>query len=820
MTDDKIRLKELIELFLKYGKWAIVEHVAQKILEYGENRVALKALSQSLERLSRVKEAIPVWEELLKIDRFDADVAKKLSFAILEEDSAKSIQYMKMSVEGFIKNSEFDELSDLWSKLIKAAHDDLTFFERVERMLVELKRSDLAAEMLRELYEYYEDLDVDIALEILKRILKYSPNDIASRKALVMMYTKKYGEHSQFEHFIKISRLNDFGVPVNSGIESFENNIVFDKGNYVFHRSWGLGVISDIDSEKIIIDFKTKENHQMSVQMALQSLMPVTADHLYVMQHNDPEVAKSLFVENILEFFTILLKSYHGEITVATIKKELIPAYLEQKNWSKWWSKTKTVLKKDPLFGFSDKKKDLLFLREKPVTFADELLNNFSKAASFSSKLNYAIEFVNNVEQKDGAEIAQFFVDFFQKASGEGSNTKLILSYFILRSLTKFIDEKSLKLSQIKTKVIDFIKTSKELPLISIKISSYDYKKDFVDLIEDIREDWIEVLTELLFETPVRIHRYIINLLIRARAYRQINDFIGKIINSGKQFPEIFLWVSKSIFTKAWDYQWLDYSKKELTLAHFRVINELKRVEIGKNRLKNIALDIVFENESLVLNEVVAEGEAEFLSKLYDILISAGYLEEAYLEKFINAVKSKFADFEPTKDISSGDDLNIGEEELIVTQAGLEKKREELNKMVHVEMVQLSKELSKAADLSGDMRENVDYNALLEKQSILKLSISRLDADLKRAKVIDIGAVSTETVRVGTVVEVSSIKGKETIKYAILGPWDADFDKNILSYRSPVAKALLKKRLDDDVDLRLGDEQQQYKIVSINSYTE
>ncbi|HRX17282.1 MAG TPA: hypothetical protein P5123_13280, partial [Spirochaetota bacterium] len=91
IIDGKNNLISLIKTFSDLQKWAVVEHLADKVLEYGENSTALKALAMSLEKLKRRKEAVPVWEELIKINRFDADIARKLSQTLEEEDQAKSV---------------------------------------------------------------------------------------------------------------------------------------------------------------------------------------------------------------------------------------------------------------------------------------------------------------------------------------------------------------------------------------------------------------------------------------------------------------------------------------------------------------------------------------------------------------------------------------------------------------------------------------------------------------------------------------------------------------------------------------------------------
>ncbi len=814
-----VQLRRLIDLFAEHHKWAVVERIAEKILEYGENRVALKSLAISLERLGKNKEAIPVWESLLKIDRFDAEVAKKLAYALVDEDNDKSIQYMKLSIEGFIKNGDFSEIQPLWNKLVSITQDDIQFFERIERMLVDAKQLELTATLLKSLlHKYRDEQNPDQSIEILKRILEYMPDDNSSRRELIRFYEKKYGEHSQYQQFLKISKLNNLKSHVKTAIVNFERNIVFDKGNYVFHRSWGVGKIADINSEFIIINFKEKPEHRMSIQMALQSLQPVNKDHIYVMEFEDPDTLKELFEKDFRQFFEILIRSYDSQITLNEVKKELIPKFIDAKSWAKWWNRRRTEIKKDPHFAFSEKKKDLIYMRDKPVTFADELIDRFTSSTSFSEHLSLAIEFVNNIEPAEGEEYAPYFVDYFTDQLKESSATKQVLSYFILRSLSKFVDPKKLKLDSIRGKIIDLIKErNQDLPMISFKISSYDYKKDFVALIEESREDWPSVVAEILFETPVRIHKYIINDLIRAHAYNIINNFIDRVITGAKQYPEIFFWVARNIFSRAWDYEWIDYSKEMLVLAFFRVMNELKKIETKGNRLKNMTLETLFDNDAAVLRSIVDESSAVFLGKLYDIFANLPYVEDSHRDRFYSIVKNKYSDFRQAEQVKEGEEWEVVAEKLIVTQAGYARMQAELEHMTG-DLGKLSKELKDAADISGDPRENVEYNRLMENQKILEMSIKKLQDEIKKAEILNLSAVSTEAVNVGTVVRFEDITSGEKNHYVILGPWDADFEKKILSYRSPIARVFLGKKVGDEISMLAGEENKKYKILSIEEY--
>ncbi len=816
--EDAMQLRRLIELFTGYHKWAVVELLSEKILEYGESSVALRSLALSLERLGRSKEAIPVLESLMKIDRFDAELSKKLAFALIDEDSVKSIHYMKLSIEGFIKNRKYEEVTALWTKLVSVSWEDIPFFERIERFLVEAKQFELTANLIKILLQKYrDDENPDLSIELTKKVLKYRPDDAHARRDLVGYYRAKYGEHSQFEQFLKLSKLTNHKTPVKYAIQDFEKNIIFDVGNYAYHNTWKLGKIMEMDSEGIVISFSGKPDHRMSIQMALQSLMPVTKDHIYVLQYEDPEYVKKLFKDEFIQFFEILVKSYGGTILLEDIKRELIPAYISEKGWSKWWSKARTKIKRNPHFGFSDKKKDLVYMRDKPVTFAEELLESFIESDSFSVKLDAAIEFVNNIEKDEGLGVVQYFIDYFTDQMKGDSATRQVLSYMLLKDMAKFVDPSKLKLDAHRERVVAFIKESRELPILSMKITSYDYKKDLVNIIEECREDWPQVLMELLFETPVRIHKYIVNILIRAHAYNVINTFIDRVITGMKQYPEIFIWVSRNLIGGQWNYDWLDYPRERLTVSFFRLLNELKKIELEGNRLKNMVVDFLMDNNAAAMKNIVKQFDRGFLGKLYDLFVNVSYVEEAQKEAFLSAIRSVHPDFQPVS-TQPDESWELDEEKLITSREGYEKMKSELDRLVSVELVNISRELAKVADVSADIRENVEYNALMEKQATLELTISKLDDEMKKAKVLSREEISTDSVGVGTRVILRDAASGDERDYTILGPWDADFEKRILSYRSPIAKSLLGAKKGETIHLDSEEGRKDYIVGDIRKY--
>ena len=315
----------------------------------------------------------------------------------------------------------------------------------------------------------------------------------------------------------------------------------------------------------------------------------------------------------------------------------------------------------------------------------------------------------------------------------------------------------------------------------------------------------------------MRIHKYIVNILMRSHEYYTINHFIERVIPGAKQYPEIFIWVARNLMTGTWNYDWLDYSEDTLALTYFRLMNELKKIELEGNKLKNVMLEFLFVDDAAVLRKITSRSDRNHVSKIFDIFENLTYIEESQLVKFEEVINERFGDIQKSATVED-EEWKVDIEKLIVSKEGYERKKAELDHMLNVELATLTRELADVSEASGDMRENVDYNALLEKQTVLKLSISRIDDEMKRADVLDLEKINAEVAGIGTKVVLESSTSGISVTYTILGPWDADFEKGILSYRSPIAKAIMGKKRGDDVTILIDDEEKTFKILNIERY--
>jgi transcription elongation factor GreA len=148
---------------------------------------------------------------------------------------------------------------------------------------------------------------------------------------------------------------------------------------------------------------------------------------------------------------------------------------------------------------------------------------------------------------------------------------------------------------------------------------------------------------------------------------------------------------------------------------------------------------------------------------------------------------------------------------LWITEQGLKELKERIHDIATVKTVQNANEIEEARAL-GDLRENAEFKAALEKRDRLQSEIKTLSDQFSRARVIEKEDVNPSCVGIGTIV--SCTNPEETIEYTILGPWEANADKGILSFQSKLALAMLGKKVGDKISIS-GDEYVIEKIGSI-----
>jgi transcription elongation factor GreA len=217
------------------------------------------------------------------------------------------------------------------------------------------------------------------------------------------------------------------------------------------------------------------------------------------------------------------------------------------------------------------------------------------------------------------------------------------------------------------------------------------------------------------------------------------------------------------------------------------------------------------------LPEIIQNSDAKAVRRMLALFKDVPYVPDAHKENFLDYIQEAIPGYTGVEIEEDAIEEEVIQESLLppenvvlVSAAGLAKRKEHLNNLINVEMPANSRDIGEAQE-KGDLRENAEYKAAMERQQQLQSEILKLTAELKKAQVIEPSMVRTDIVTIGSKVSLATPDG-DNISYSILGPWDADTKMNIISYRSPLGMALIGKTTGEEAIL---DKTKHYRIKKI-----
>lgn len=148
------------------------------------------------------------------------------------------------------------------------------------------------------------------------------------------------------------------------------------------------------------------------------------------------------------------------------------------------------------------------------------------------------------------------------------------------------------------------------------------------------------------------------------------------------------------------------------------------------------------------------------------------------------------------------------------TAEGLQKLKDELNHLRTVERPSISEQIGEARD-KGDLSENAEYDAAKEAQGILEMKISKMEAIVANARLIDETHMDNSKVFILSKVKIRNMSNAMEIEYTLVAENEADIKVRKISIDSPIGKGLLGKKVGNIVDIQTPGGLLQFQIIDI-----
>lgn len=811
---DDTSLIILINIFVKNGKWNIVKFLCDRILEFGENKQALKTLAEYYTQEGDNESLYVVWERLIKIDYEEADIIKKLAIAKEEAgDTEHAINYYKKAIYRYINKKMVANIGEIWSKLVEYCHEDIDFFIHVANKNTKIIGAEKSIILLEELYpKYSEQQNWDTCITLLKKILLLDPKYGWARKEITNCFKQKYADNSHLDEYIRLSNLSQSWRHVHDAISDFEKHISFDAGNFVFHRTWDIGVIKSIDGDNIIIDFVKKRGHSMSLKMAVNSLTSLSKKHIWVLKGAiAKDKLKAKIKGDVKWALTTIINSFESA-DMKKIKAELVPAVLTPGEWTTWGAEARKVLKTDSSFGNLPDNLDKFIVRDKPISYEEKAYNKFRADSKFFNRLEVIVEFLENSDP-DSEFFGEMFSYFTSFLNASNVNEYVVTSYIFINNIIKVYPFLSPGINYTFTELFDDIENLEEL---FANISLADYKKDFLALIRSNCEDWVDIWVNLF---PFYLNKHTVETLLHTGHKDRVIMMFKDIITHYREFREPLIWLARNADDEEW-YEKLEINYSEVLVSLIQLLRvtyrdiENKKDAANNRKFNRQILNFLFKENRVDM--FIDEYKQEEVGRLFSIINDVKELDPAIRQTLKDKISIKF----PKMKFYGEEDT----EQTLVSSRGLyclhesySKKQQELKHILDVEIPKNSKEIGVAIEM-GDLKENAEYKAGKEKQENLNIQVGKLKDEIGRAKIVDPETVDASKVSFGTIITLKNQDSNENEKYIILGTWESDPANQIISYLSPLGSELLGHEVGDELAFEINERVFNYQIEAIDKY--
>lgn len=803
----------LINIFIDNHKWQIVEHLCLKLLEYGDAQAkfALKTLSEYYKE-NNDERVYEIWERILKIDYEEADIAKLLAERYEKDgDVEKAVLYYKKAMYRYISQKHFSGIKDIWGRLLIMIPEDINFFVSIEEKIsTSIEGFAKTIPLLQDLYSYYKDEEKwDVAVRILKIILNRDSKDDQARSELVFCLRQQYKGHSQLENCIIASDLTQSYRSVFDALAIFEKNIAFEVGNFVFHRTWGVGRISKIEGDELTIDFAKKRGHTMSLRMGISALKTLSKDHIWVLKATEKvkgELTKKV-KEDIKWALKTLILSFDNSCDLKKMKLELVPSLLTQAEWTSWSVKARKILNEDPMFDLHPSIADSYIIKTTETPIDEKLLNEFKVKKNFFAR----VEIINKCQDKSSEsfmEMIKYFQTFLHATSQVSEH--LICSYLLLN---KIKEENPSVPVNIDVSFAALYEKIEDVPLTYTLIKDKELKKLFLLKVHDVIPTWQDEFIRLF---PIALSDDIIRALLLDGKEKMLQEKVLECYKNYRVYKEACIWIFKNVRDAEW-FEGTSLSMEDLIITLLHVLDATyreiaSRKDTVENRKYNKAIhDILFGKDDLLFTFILEKDE-DRVEKLYTLISDIKDLEPTIKASLRSHILGKYKDFKFVDVDIEGKVAHI--HGLMVTEKMLVVKNKELQEIQTVLMPQNARDLGYAMSL-GDLRENAEYKAAKEEQSRLENLSKKLQEEIDKAEVFDPTRYSGDRVFFGTKVSILNEKTNVEENYTILGPWESDPTNGIISYMSPLGNSLLNTQVGDVVKYCVNDEQMSYKVLKI-----
>jgi transcription elongation GreA/GreB family factor len=505
-----------------------------------------------------------------------------------------------------------------------------------------------------------------------------------------------------------------------------------------------------------------------------------------------------------LDLIKLVLQSFGGKATVDQIQQALVPDVIKD-DWKKWWEAAKRELKKNGHFQVPLKKSEPIIYQAREVSLQDRFMAEFRAAKGLKARLTIAHEIlksVSDLEDKNAAAREVILALNAEIATHQRTQPAVALEAIFVRDEIRQAATAPPIEGELSAGAL-WLQESAKVGAVLEQMPAAKHRRALQSFKEANPERWPEALLAALNHVSSKLAGEVAHALISGGKLDGVKELLARLISQHQAGTELLLWLAKERSDSFADILGPEVFRAMLTAMERDQFNEKR-----SNKLR----DFILADQTLLV-ELIGSADLEVIKDLTRALQLSPCFDDMDKRSLLARIVKSY----PAVQTMISGEQTKQETVYVVSWESLERRKNEYAELVQKAIPANSREIAVARSY-GDLRENHEYKAAKEMQKILMRRKSELEAQLVRARGSDFANPRIDVASIGTLAAVTDLDSQQGEHFTILGAWDSDPEKGIISYLTPVGQALLNHKPGDEVEVPTEGGKKRYRIDAITPY--
>jgi len=724
---------------------------------------------------------------------------------------------------------DFDKLEGLWAEALEATQytwrELLPIAGQVGRQGAP-ERADTLVDTLIVSVEEKEGREEAFAAAL--EAAGQLPRGEGLREILLRLYRKSYADFEGLDGLLAL--LLPSGTNLAEAVPRLNHYLNLAPGRFALDLSYLVpGLVETLDTDKGLVTVRFDDRHQDYGPSTVKNLLSRPDDFFPALMLYNPDRLRTELEEDPIAFVKMALRSQReGRVTYRELKGHVVNL-VGEKGWKTWWQKAKRDLKREPMVGMSSGSQPTFRLLRQADNYEERLQREFDYCKDPLEKMQKVMSYLDDILREE------------KRSDGKDSADEELLLHFgngvakVAMSVVK--EDPSLALAglslhaEIAARGIPVAKPNPKaaeavlarIPDAGVLVGALPeplLQRVMQYVRQAVPHRWGEVWALVLRRAGRRLCDTITKGLLEGGQSEELEKALLQVVDKPSSSPDLLGWLWRTRHTSGpggkylagldslpvWDILEAMFSLLDSIGKLYALSSEekyLKDLESARNSLAIQSLGPI-----LKLIDNADRGHALRLKK---VLEANHGLAPAMRAQLLGYLRSRHSTIfiETTRE---WEEVGV----TYTTEDGLRQIQDQLNHIVKEEIPQVAKQIGEAAS-HGDLSENSEYTAALEKRDQLASRATGLETELKMAKVINHEMAGSDFVNVGTRVTTRNLESGEEEVFTFLGPWDTKVEEKILNYQAPLSMAFMGARVGEKVEFGEALDVRSWEILAIEA---